>query len=232
MATSVLHDLVRAERHPVDSPDVAYLDDALLAEDGRLRLLPAAAYATIPQIDLLVWCYQQARYCLPTVELVDWLQERIAGRSCLEICAGNGDLGYHLGIPAVDNFHQQRPEVTARLARKGWAATRPTSEVIRMDAMDAVRYFRPAVVVGSWVVPRNESLDGEGPIEEDIILNVESYIHIGHWVTHKNKSALTLPHKCWLAEDLTYASPDGTRRTWLISRMLIPELTAVWQWGG
>ena len=192
----------------------------------------AAVYADIPQLDLLRWCYKEGRYSLPTAELVDWLRERIAGRSCLEICAGNGDLGYHLGVPAVDNFHQQRPDVKSRLGCKGWSATRPTSEVIHLDAREAVRYSKPAVVIGAWVQPQNESPDLEGPIEEDIIRSVESYIHIGHWVIHQNKSALTLPHKCWLAEDLTYASTDGTRRTWLISRMLIPELTAVWQWGG
>jgi hypothetical protein len=41
-----------------------------------------------------------------TVELVAWLHDRIAGRKAIEIGAGMGDLGYHLGIPQTDSYAQ------------------------------------------------------------------------------------------------------------------------------
>ncbi|HEY3283412.1 MAG TPA: hypothetical protein VGN26_14180 [Armatimonadota bacterium] len=45
-------------------------------------------------------------YQFPTRELVLWLQELIRGRRAIEIGAGNGWLGWHLGIPMTDSYQQ------------------------------------------------------------------------------------------------------------------------------
>ena len=201
-------------------PNTTYLDHQLLSEDGRIKLLPAAAYAGIPDVDLVVWCARQARYCLPTVELVDWLRDVIGSRSCIEIGAGNGDLCYHLGIQGVDNFHQNLPDVKAYYDAIGQAITRPTPGVLQMEANDAVRIFKPRVVIGAWITHKwvgGTIGNMNGPTEEDIISRVETYIHIGNHRVHDEKPALRLPHEC-----VTFP--------WLISRSLTPESNAIWVW--
>src|ERR1700730_3374933 len=78
------------------------LDASLLLPNGRLRLMPTPDLLAFGLPRLQAWCVLRARYQLVTRELVQWLSDRIAGRPALEIGAGMGDLGWHLGIPQTD----------------------------------------------------------------------------------------------------------------------------------
>ena len=82
----------------------------VLDGSGRLRILPAAYWATTTPPERGLFCVRHGVYCLVTEELVAYLREAIAGRSAIEIGAGNGVLAEALGIPATDNFMQTWPQ--------------------------------------------------------------------------------------------------------------------------
>lgn len=184
---------------PVDDIDRAVLD-----ENGRLRAAyPAATFTAFPPAQLRLWCHLRARYALPTLELIKWLRNRIAGRSALEIGAGNADLGYLLGIRETDSGIQQG-DAKAFFLLSGQPPTNPPPTVRRMDALDAIDKFRPQVVVAAWFTRKfipGQDREGQaqgsifGVRDEDIIDRVETYIHIGNEKIHGQKTALRLPHE-------------------------------------
>jgi hypothetical protein len=205
--------------------DVSYLDEVLL--DGPyLKLLPAAEYEKLDQIHLRVWANTRARYTFPTVELIDWLKELIAGRFAIELGAGNGDLGHHLGIMQTDSYMQDRPECRAYYEMLGQSRTDPPEDVYEFEALEAVQGLRPKVAVASWltqlVAPEECEVGTQGSVygadEIAIIKNVEMYIHIGNDGSHQQKKALTLPHKVY-------------RFPWLVSRSAEPSKNAIYVWG-
>ncbi len=75
------------------------LDLLLLDDNGHMESLPAETIQSgVLLEDLRGWCHYRARYGIPTLELIQWLKEKIAGRTALEIGAGMGDLGHLLSI--------------------------------------------------------------------------------------------------------------------------------------
>ena len=203
--------------------DVFYLDEVLLRPDGRLELLPASAYERIDPLHLRVWCHREARYCLPTIELVQWLKDRIGTRSAIEICSGNGDLAFHLGIPATDSYQQICDPMTIAYYRAlNQPPTRPSSDVLKLDARAAIEHFRPQVVIGAWVTQKcyvqDRVGDGnkDGP-EERRILDVASYIHVGNDRVHSSKRICGRRHEVF-------------HFPWLKSRAERPQLNAIYVW--
>lgn len=193
--------------------DVSYLDGLLLDANGRIRLLPASEYAVIDPLHLRLWSVQNARYCLPTTELIDWLKDKIAGRSAIEVAAGNGDLGFHLGIPATDSYCQRRPDVLQYYAFLKQAPTKPTADIFEEDAIQAIDKRRPQVVVAAWLTHKwTGTGDGNmyGPDEAEILDRVETYIHIGNEDTHRIKPILARKH-------------ESLKFPWLVSRAANPS---------
>jgi len=198
-----------------------------LLPTGHARIATAAQLARAPRLDLISWCHATARYTIVTLELLEWLSTMIAGRWAIEICAGQGDLGYHLGVPMSDSAMQTGPEmqVLYKLMMQQ-TPTDPPPDVERMDAIAAVHKYRPRVVIGSWVTQLYKDGD-EGPpkigssiygVDEFEILRVcETYIHIGNLAVHKDKRILELPH-------------DEYEFPWLWSRAQRPELNQIWVW--
>jgi hypothetical protein len=185
------------ERHISTLSDL----DAVLLEAEQLKILPAATLAKIDQTDLLFWCFQRAIYGLPSVELVDWLRAKIAGRSAIEIGAGNGALARALGIPATDSWMQAKPEIERYYRSIGQTPISYAPDVERLDARAAIKKYQPDVVVGSWITHRymkeRPELGGnaEGVDEHWVIEQVETYIFIGAQSTHHQKPILELPHE-------------------------------------
>lgn len=204
-----------------EPPDVSYLYQELLGEDGRIKLMPSSAYKKILPLHLAIWCMQTARYCIPTIETIDWLKSRIGDRSCVEIGSGNGDLSHYLGIQGSDSYIQQRPDIQAYYRTLRQKPTSPPVDILRENANDLVRRIKPQVVIGAWITHRY--VGGTigsmyGPVEEDIIQDVECYIHIGNQRVHGEKTALRLPHQSFQFD-------------WLVSRTLYPHLNKIWMWG-
>lgn len=206
-------------------PDLPLPD--LLDADGRLRLLPTAEYDRIPPDSLQLWCHLNARYGLPTIELVAWLQKRIAGRNAIEIGSGSGDLAFHLGIPATDNKLQKRRSIQAYYQTTGQPTICYPKFVRNLDALDAVKEYRPDVVVASWVtewidpsLPPPPSGGNVWGVKEDEILAIGcEYIFIGNQAVHGSKKIMAQPHQ-------ELALP------FLRSRANHPELDRIWIWNG
>jgi len=200
--------------------------------NGRIAARPAAELAALPWPALVDWCYRNARYTLVTHELVAWLGEQIAGRTAIEIGAGQGDLGFALDIPMTDSG-LQTDHLMALLARaSGSAPTNPPPDVERLDAAAAVAKYRPQVVIGSWITqlyrPGDDGPPGDagppkigssiyGVDEIALIDSVETYIHIGNRLVHGDKRALAVPHS-------EHSFP------WLWSRTQAPEWNRIWVW--
>lgn len=88
----------------LDASTITDISDAVIDETGRPRVLPASFYEnTTPEERGLV-CHRHGLYCLPTVELADFVRETIGGRTAIEIGAGNGALAEKIGIHATDKI--------------------------------------------------------------------------------------------------------------------------------
>jgi hypothetical protein len=206
--------------------DIFNLSQEWIDANGRIRLLPASEFQKVPHDLLKVWCHLNARYGIPTLELVEWLKDRIGGRKAIEIGSGNGDLGYHLGIPETDSYCQQFPEVRAFYQLAGQFPTCPLPAVKKYEAIAAIKRARPQVVIGSWITRRfirGVDIEGKseasayGPKEEDILKGCQEYIHIGNLNVHSGKTILVKNHE-------SYWFP------WLVSRAEDQSKNIIWIW--
>lgn len=202
--------------------DLVELDQALIdPKTGRMRLLPSAELLRLGLERLQVWAGLRARYQLVTLELVQWLRSAIGPRSALEVGAGMGDVGFHLGIRMTDSHIQVRNRIVREYyAALGQTPTTPPRDVERIDANAAVRLYKPEVVVACWLTQYGPAgvLDSSswGAHEEQFLERAE-YIHVGNVTVHGRKRLLSLPHHLF--------TPEG-----LVSRAEQPEQNAVWVW--
>lgn len=198
----------------------------LLAPNGSLRVMPAAYYRDTTVVERAMFCQRYGVYGLLTDELIAWLRERIGGRSAIEIGAGAGHLAAALGIPATDSKMQDDPRVAGWYTAHGQPTVRYGPHVEKLDAKEAVRKYRPQVVIASWVThryrPSRHAAGGNafGVNEEELIGRCAEYIFIGNTRVHAGKSIWSLPHEL--------LEPD-----WLYSRAHngSPEFIACWRGG-
>lgn len=200
---------------------------ALLDANGQLSLLAAQQYNAIPPDALRLWCHKHARYGLPTRELIVWLKDLIGSRTAIEIGSGAGDLAFHLGIPATDNRMQEWPTIQSLYQAAGQPVIQYPGFVQTLDALDAVAFHQPDVVIASWVTewidPNLPPPPGGGNawgVKEDKLLATGCiYILIGNEKIHGQKTIMRQPHR-------EHALP------FLRSRATYPALDRVWVWNG
>lgn len=204
--------------------NVDYLDDLLL-DNGLLQVVPASVLAAIPQVHLSIWGNKKGVYCIPTVELIDWLRQKVAGRSAIEICSGNGAIGRALGIPRTDSYNQTTPQMLAYYALYNQTPIFPPEDVQRFEANEAVDHFKPEVVIGSYVtqkyIPSDEGRVGSslyGVDELVLVPKVKAYITIGNDSSHGDKRICQRIHKVF-------------RFPWLYTRTMEPENNGIYVWG-
>lgn len=170
-----------------------------LLPNGVLRLMPAAEIDQWSRDAIRLWCAQHARYGLPTTELVQWLQERIDGRVAIEIGAGSGDLCFHLNIPGTDSKVQQaNPAVALYYHISQQPVVNYPAWIEQLDAVDAVKRYKPQVVVASWVThwvtsrvrPKHNVGSIYGVKEQAILAAGCEYIFIGNRSVHEHKPLL------------------------------------------
>ena len=203
--------------------NVDYLED-LLFKDGLLQVVPASVLTSIPPLHLAICGKNKAIYCFPTVELIDWLREKIAGRSAIEICSGNGAIGRALGIPRTDSYMQTTPEMQAYYALAGQPTIFPPEDVQKFEANEAVDYFKPDVVLGSYItqkyIPSDEGKVGSslyGVDELALVPKVKTYIAIGNEISHTDKRVRALPH-------------EKFKFPWLFTRSMEPGRNEISVW--
>lgn len=176
-------------------PNADAVDKRLLLPSGRLKLLPAAEFDAIAPNDLAYFCWRTGRYGLVTQELITFLGHALHGRRAIEIGAGNGDLGFHAGIPMTDLKLQDQADVAAFYAATKQPTIKYPADVLKLEAVEAVKRMRPAVVVGSWITHWVDPRLDPGPaggsvygVQEDKILSAgASYLMIGHIDVHDRK---------------------------------------------
>ena len=175
----------------------------LLDEHQHIKLLPAAELDAIPRDALRLWCHVNARYGLPTQELIAYLKKRIAGRNAIEIGSGYGDLAYHLGIPATDSWIMTDPKVAAFYRTMGQPVIDYPPFVEKIEALAAIEKYKPEIVIASWVTrwidPDLPMPAGGGSIygvKEDLLLATGvTYIFIGNLGVHQHKQIRNLEHQ-------------------------------------
>lgn len=173
----------------------------VLDEQGRLRILPAAYWATTTAAQRSKFGLLHGIYSFPTTELVEYLRTVIDGRSTIEIGSGNGVLAEALGITATDSHQQEKEPYRSRIIADGQQPVRYGPNVVECDAVRAVRRFKPEVVIACWVTHKylrsRDQAGGNsaGVVEEDIIGGCGTYVFVGNEGVHEHKSIWSLPHE-------------------------------------
>jgi len=198
------------------------LSGDLLLENGRLKLLPAAYYRNLKWEDFRIFCHCHARYGIPTIELIDYLKDIIGNRSALEIGAGAGDLGYHLKIPMIDNKMQSWPEISKIYEGMGQPTIKYPDDIEEIDALEAVKKYKPQVVIGSWItsfssVEQKWRSSPFGIKEPQILDLVETFIIVGNLDEHFDKPIRQIEHQTIHAD-------------WLVSRKKNQKNNCIFIW--
>jgi hypothetical protein len=207
----------------IENENVDYLDGILL-EDGLLKVLPAIIYRKIKNHHLALYGHHKGFYSFPTIELADWIKEMANISSAIEIGAGHGALARYLGIPATDSKIALKNPLVKRFYDffKQPVVSFP-DDIIEMESLEAIQYFRPRTVIAQWVTHKYNSEISEvngslhGVDENFIIENVDTYIVVGNENVHGKKPVLQLPHK-------VYKFP------WLFSRTLNHDKNVIYVW--
>lgn len=173
-----------------------------LTATGELNVLPAAFWAEFTQQEIALFCHRQALYCIPTQELIAWLQEKLGDNRAIEIGAGAGVLGSALGITATDSFLQARPDVQAAYQASQQPTIRYGANVVKLDAELALAKYRPEVVVAAWVTHKWKASEAwrEGNmygVDERKIVRQADYVFLGHDHVHRHKPILDLTHETY-----------------------------------
>lgn len=205
------------EQFAIDPTRVRDISGLMLDGNGRLRVVPARdLQSTTPQ-ERLLFGVRHGVYSFPTSELCNFLKERIAGRSAIEIAAGHGVLAKALGIPATDNRQQEQPDIRAHYERLGQPTVPYGDNVEKLDAAAAVAKYRPQVVIACWVThrfdPDRPHAEGSmtGVDEAAIIAACDEYILIGNEHVHAQKPIWALPHEKVFPSWLFSRAVNGSR---------------------
>jgi hypothetical protein len=210
----------------INPKDVRDISPELLLPNGKLKLLAHADYDKFTRTELRIFCHYHARYGLPTIEAVDFIKNLIAGRSAIEIGAGHGDLGYHLGIPMTDSKIQFRQDVRQIYERSGQPIIQYPEDVERLEALEAIQKYQPKVVIASWItqwIPEDVKPTSGGSIhgikEDEMLDKIEQYIMIGNLKIHGDKKILAREHTIY-------------RPLFIKSRASYPEDDVIFAWDG
>lgn len=201
----------------LDAGEVRDLAGDALGDDGRLRILPAAYWAETTAAERNLFGNRHGLYSFPTEELVEYLRDAIEGRSAIEIGAGHGVLAQALGIPATDNYQQVKSPYREVYKAGGWAVAPYGPNVEELDAYQAVRKYRPKVVIGCWVThkydPKRHYAGGNeiGIDEADLLNRAETYIFVGNEKVHRGKAIWDRPNKVEYPDFVYSRAGNGSR---------------------
>jgi hypothetical protein len=210
---------------PMDS--VKDISHEVLREDGKIKLMPSSEWRKYKWDDFRAFCHVKARYSIPTIEMIDFLRTKIGDRKTIEIGAGNGDLGFHLGIHMTDSKLQNRPEVAIEYKLMGQPTINYPEEIEEMEALIAVLTHKPQVVIGSWITAfGNPTIQKYGcnlyGINENIMLDhVDTYILIGNKDQHGDKPIMNIPHEEYIFDwHVSRGKNQQNNRIWIWNRKL------------
>ncbi len=194
--------------------DISQLTAQLMI-DGKLQIMPYAFYQQRDWNEIANFMVQYGIYCLPTLELIDYLKSQIIGPA-IEIGSGKGAIGRALNIPMTDNKMQSWPHIIKEYEKVQQPVIDYPNDIIEFDAVDAITYFKPITVVGSFITHKFNGIDGNmyGVDHDFLLSNCKRYIHIGNLHTHRNHSSLSRTH-------IQYYFP------WVITRSMDQSLNRI-----
>lgn len=174
--------------------DISELEELTGAATGMIHPIPSKEVEKFSFSVLWLFFHKYGLYTLPTVELIDYLAEIIAGRKAIEIGAGLGVIGRSLGIPVIDNKMQEWPQVKAQYEWMQQPTIQYPADIIEMDAHDAVKHYKPEIVIGSYIthkwLPGMSSSNQYGVDNLAIARKVDAYYMIGSLTTHMQDPAM------------------------------------------
>lgn len=187
----------------INRTDIAYLEEMLIDSKGQLRVLPYQELKDVPQQDLSLFCVKNGYYSIPTRELIDFLKNEIGEsiEKTIEIGAGNGVYSRELGIKGTDNLMQLMPDVRAHYEALGQTIVPYGENVEKLDALQAVKKYKPDIVFASWVTHKynpNEHWRGGNQLginEKSLVQKVKKYIHVGNDKVHDKKPISKMKHR-------------------------------------
>jgi len=154
-------------------------------------------------------------YCFYSKSLVESLARLIGDRDCLEIAAGDGTLSRFLadaGVRVVaSDDHSWRQAVTY------------PETVLKLDAAQALKRFRPKVVLCSWPPAGNgfERLVLADPgVELYIVIGSRHDFATGNWADYRAQTAFDLEQDSPLGQGVLPPELAGTVH--LFRRRLVP----------
>ena len=134
---------------------------AVLNADGTIKVLPAGDWLAFPWDEVRLFMHEYPIYVLPTEELLARLRELSSPfMATIEIGAGSGNIGRNLGIRMTDSYMQDRPEIKAFYQAAGQPTITYPKDVLKCDALSAVRILKPECVIGCYVT--HYSTEGAG----------------------------------------------------------------------
>lgn len=180
--------------------DTGAVRQAVLDHEGRIKELPAAQWLRFPREEVRMFMHEYPVYVLPTTELLDALEDLTEGLRTIEIGAGSGSIGRHLGIKMTDSYLQQDNEqVKVFYQLTGQSLIHYPPDVIKADALTAYRRFKPECILGCYVTHRwregmrNGSMYGVD--FERLLPLVKRLILIGNKHTHGENPIMALRHR-------------------------------------
>lgn len=204
--------------------NIDYLNDILLDENGKLKILSAKVYHKINPNHLRLFGHKYGIYSFPTIELAEWLIDNFDLSECIEIGAGNGILAQYLGIIATDSKQQTHNTETNFLYQlMKQPVIKYGENVEKLNTIEAIKEYKPRTVIAQWVThiyDSDEPFRGGniyGVDEQFILDNVNTYIFIGNESVHMHKPILGHPH---------YRIPAD----WIVSRAKHPEKNIIYIW--
>lgn len=166
------------------------MDQSFLDADGLVKVVHQSFVDALPVDELRYYCHVRAIYTIVTHELLRLLNQFLESHASIEIGAGNGTLARGLGIRATDNKMQELPMVQLQYAKNGQPTIQYPKDVEKLDAIAAIKKYRPKVVIGSWITSSKANIlpipEIEFPNEERIMELCDTYVLIGNLKTHKN----------------------------------------------
>lgn len=179
----------------------------LFKKNGDFTIKPYSYYQKFKWESLRLFMHITGLYSVPTQELIDFLKSEIEAFKAIEIGCGMGSIARALKIPPTDSRMQERPDIKLTYTMMGQPVIQYPDFVEKYEAIEAVRHYKPDVVIGSYITMKWNGKEGNywGVHEPEFMPLIKKYIHIGSLETHKNKPLMKKKH--------TTLQPD-----WLIVR--------------
>lgn len=136
---------------------------------------------------LMILVQPKGIYCFYSKQLIARLKKLIDGRTCLEIAAGDGTLSRFLQDAGVDILATDNHSWTKSITFN--------ENVVKQDAVQALRERRPKVVICSWP-PAGNAFEKEvfrtTSVQLYIVIGSRHHFGTGDWATYEEQATFEL----------------------------------------